>query len=230
MRPVVHLDNVTKRYPNVTALENVSLEIPPGVVCALLGANGAGKTTAIRILLGLEQVDSGTASVLGIDSSTGGLEIRSRVGYVAERPTLYDWMTVEEIGWFAAGFYPLGYAETYNRYIRRFGLDARKRIRELSKGMRAKVALSLSLAHSPDLLILDEPTEGLAPIVVRQIFDKLKELRSEGMTMLLVEQNFHFATRLSDTASIFGRGQCVWNGTCEALRSDTELHEKWLGV
>lgn len=78
MRPVVHLDNVTKRYPNVTALENVSLEIPPGVVCALLGANGAGKTTAIRILLGLEQVDSGTASVLGSTAAPAGW--RSAVG------------------------------------------------------------------------------------------------------------------------------------------------------
>jgi len=221
MRPVVHLDNVTKRYPNVTALENVSLEIPPGVVCALLGANGAGKTTAIRILLGLEQVDSGTASVLGIDSSTGGLEIRSRVGYVAERPTLYDWMTVEEIGWFAAGFYPLGYAETYNRYIRRFGLDARKRIRELSKGMRAKVALSLSLAHSPDLLILDEPTSGLDALVRREFLESMVDVAAEGRSVLLSSHQVAEVERVADMVAILLGGKLVCVERLEELKRTT---------
>ena len=95
------------------ALDDVSLAVPPGVVFALLGENGAGKTTAIRILLGLAEPDGGTAHVLGFDSRTQDLEIRRRVGYVSEQPTLYEWMTVAEIGWFAAGFYGGTYLDEY---------------------------------------------------------------------------------------------------------------------
>ncbi|MFG0333825.1 MAG: ABC transporter ATP-binding protein [Maioricimonas sp. JB049] len=221
MTPVVHLDNVTKRYRNVTALENVSLQIPPGVVCALLGANGAGKTTAIRVLLGLEPVDSGTASVLGIDSSTGGLEIRSRVGYVAEQPSLYDWMTVEEIGWFAAGFYPLGYAETYDRYTRRFALEPGKRVRELSKGMRAKVALSLALAHSPDLLILDEPTSGLDALVRREFLESMVDVAAEGRSVLLSSHQVSEVERVADMVAILLGGQLVCVERLDELKRTT---------
>ena len=116
MTPVVRLQNLSKRFGRVRGLDGVSFEVPPGCVCALLGANGAGKTTAIRILLGLERADSGTAEVLGMESRKHGLDIRRQVGYVPERPTLYDWMTVDEIGWFAAGFYPPGYQRVYDQY------------------------------------------------------------------------------------------------------------------
>src|SRR5438874_12136409 len=105
---VIQLQNVTKRYGSQVALDDVTLEVTPGVVCALLGENGAGKTTAIRLLLGLTQPDEGQATVLALDSSRQGQEVRSRVGYVAERPTLYEWMTVSEIGWFTGGFYGSG--------------------------------------------------------------------------------------------------------------------------
>ena len=113
MEPVIRLDRVTKRYGSQTALDHVSLDVPPGVVCALLGENGAGKTTAIRILLGLTEPDEGQAAVLGLDSTRQGQAVRSRVGYVPERPTLYEWMTVSEIGWFTAGFYGSGFFERY---------------------------------------------------------------------------------------------------------------------
>ena len=105
MEAVLAWQQVTKRFGRQTALDNISLAVPPGVVFALLGENGAGKTTAIRISLGLLAPDSGQSSALGLDSQHDDLQIRQRVGYVAEQPTLYDWMTVDEMGWFAAGFY-----------------------------------------------------------------------------------------------------------------------------
>ncbi len=113
MNPVIRLQSVTKQYGAQKALDHVSLDVQPGTVCALLGENGAGKTTAIRILLGLTEPDEGHATVLGLDSALQGQQIRSRVGYVPERPTLYEWMTVTEIGWFTAGFYPSGFYERY---------------------------------------------------------------------------------------------------------------------
>src|SRR5262249_38619133 len=106
MNPVIQLKSVTKQYGGEKTLDQGALEVSPGTVCALLGENGAGKTTAIRILLGLLPPDAGQATVLGLDSTADGQNIRSRIGYVPERPTLYEWMTVSEIGWFTAGFYP----------------------------------------------------------------------------------------------------------------------------
>jgi ABC-type Fe3+/spermidine/putrescine transport system ATPase subunit len=117
MPPVIRLDKLSKRFGPHVALNEVSFEVPPGTVFALLGDNGAGKTTAIRIMLGLLEANSGKAEVLGLDSATAGLEIRQRVGYVSERPTLYEWMTIEEIGWFAAGFYDDEYLPRYRRLI-----------------------------------------------------------------------------------------------------------------
>ncbi len=109
MKPVFCLSHVTKKYRYQVALDDVSLETGSGVVVALLGENGAGKSTALKILMGLVNADKGDASVYGLDSRMQGEEIRRRVGYVPEQITLYDWMTVGEIGWFSAGFYPVGY-------------------------------------------------------------------------------------------------------------------------
>src|SRR3990172_8485725 len=122
MNPVFRLDRVVKRFGARTALDGVSFEAPPGVVFALLGENGAGKTTAIRILLGLAKPTSGASQVLGLDSQRHGLEIRRRVGYVPEQPTLYDWMSVAEIGWFASGFYGDGFLARYQQLTGDFHL------------------------------------------------------------------------------------------------------------
>ena len=118
--PVIQMTRVSKSFGKQVALDDLSLEIPPGVVFALLGENGAGKTTAIRIMLGLARSDAGTSRVLGLDSLADDVAIRRQVGYVAEQPTLYEWMTVDEIGWFTAGFYPPGFLERYRRCVGRF--------------------------------------------------------------------------------------------------------------
>ena len=117
MTPVIRFQEVSKRFGADVALDRFSLEVPGGSVFALLGENGAGKTTAIRILLGLAEPDSGQSEVLGLASAAKGLEIRRRVGYVPERLTLYEWMTVEEIGWFTAGFYGERFLPEYRRLV-----------------------------------------------------------------------------------------------------------------
>lgn len=224
MTPVVRLQNVSKRFGRVTALDGVSFDVPPGRVCALLGANGAGKTTAIRILLGLERPDAGKTDVLGMDSQVHGLDIRRRVGYVAERPTLYEWMTVNEIGWFAAGFYPPGYQRTYEQYVERFQLDGRQKIKDLSKGMRAKVSLSLALAHRPDLLILDEPTSGLDPLVRREFLESMVDVASEGRSVLLSSHQVAEVERVADMVVILlgGRLVCI-EGLDDLKRATREV-------
>ena len=134
MTAVFEYQIVSKRFKDHMALDGVSMRGERGQVIALLGENGAGKTTAIKILLGLLAPDGGASRVMGLDSQTHGAEIRRRVGYMPDRPALYEWMTVREIGWFAAGFYPLGFQQRYEDLVQRFGLDD-KPIKSLSKGM-----------------------------------------------------------------------------------------------
>ena len=221
LKPVIEFSDVSKSFGNQQALDGVSLSIPPGVVFALLGENGAGKTTAIRILLGLTRQDSGTAHALGLDSSRDGVAIRRRVGYVSERPTLYDWMTVDEIGWFAAGYYPPGFLEQYRQLASHFELPAGRRLRQLSKGMRSKVALSLALAHQPELLVLDEPTSGLDAVVRREFLDSMVDLTANGRTVLLSSHQIHEVERVADTVAIIHRGQILICESLDTLKQNT---------
>jgi ABC-2 type transport system ATP-binding protein len=209
MENVIRLQNVTKRYGSQVALNNVSLEIPRGVVCGLLGENGAGKTTAIRLLLGLTEPNSGSVSVLGLDSTREGRQVRSRVGYVAERPTLYDWMTVSETGWFTAGFYGSGFLERYLRLTTEYQLPPQAKIKTLSKGMRAKVWLALALAHEPELLVLDEPTSGLDTLVRREFLEGMVDIAAAGRTVLLSSHQISEVERVADLVAILKQGKLL---------------------
>jgi ABC-2 type transport system ATP-binding protein len=209
MPPVIRLDRLTKRFGAEIALDQVSLEVPPGVVFALLGENGAGKTTAIRIMLGLAQPNSGHAQVLGLNSRKQGLNIRQRVGYVAERPTMYEWMTVEEIGWFTAGFYGPGFLPEYAKLVAQFGLPPKKKLKTLSKGTRAKVSLSLALAHQPELLVLDEPTSGLDAMVRREFLESMVDRASQGQTVFLSSHQITEVERVADIVAILRHGRLL---------------------
>ena len=207
MKPVVRLEKVSKRFGDQTALNELSLEVPPGVVFALLGENGAGKTTAIRIMLGLTEANAGRAEVLGLKSATQGLEIRRRVGYVPERPTLYDWMTVAETGWFAAGFYGDGYLSRYLELVDQFQLPERRKLKALSKGMRAKVSLALAMAHEPELLVLDEPTSGLDALVRREFLESMVDRAAAGQTVFLSSHQIGEVERVADVVAIIREGE-----------------------
>ena len=209
MEPIIQWENVTKRFGAQTALKNFSLDVPPGVVLALLGENGAGKTTAIRILLGLTESNAGRSRVSGLDSAAEGLAIRRRVGYVPERPTLYDWMTVSEIGWFTAGFYGDGFHARYLELADGFALPKRKKLKTLSKGMRAKVALSLSMAHNPEVLILDEPTSGLDAMVRREFLESMVDRAATGQTVLLSSHQINEVERVADIVAIIRGGELM---------------------
>ena len=209
MERVVRLEKITKRFGREVALNNVSLEVERGVVFALLGENGAGKTTSLRILLGLLQADRGRSEVLGLDSSRDGLEIRRRVGYVPERPTLYEWMTVSEIGWFTAGFYGGDFLPKYHELVDQFDLPPKRKLKALSKGMRAKVALSLAMAHEPELLVLDEPTSGLDALVRREFLESMVDIAASGRTVLLSSHQIDEVERVADAVAIVRQGELV---------------------
>ncbi len=209
MNDAIQLDRLSKRFKTTEALKNVTLSVPEGSVFALLGENGAGKTTAIRIMLGLERPDRGRARVLGYDSASEDLEIRRRVGYVPEVPDLYDWMTVQQIGWYATGFYPPGYWDRFLTMARDFRLDPKVKIKNLSKGMRAKVSLALALSHDPDLLILDEPTSGLDAMVRREFLESMVERAAEGRTVFLSSHQIHEVERVAEYVALIRQGELL---------------------
>lgn len=224
MEPVITFSQVSKRFGNVQALDQLSLRVQPGTVCALLGANGAGKSTAIRMMLGFESPDQGDIEVLGMKSATHPLEIRGRVGFVSDAPPLYEWMTVAEIGWFSAGFYPTGFQTTYEHLTRRFDLNPAQKIKNLSKGTRAKVALSLAMAHRPQLLIMDEPTSGLDPLVRREFLESMVDVAAEGRTVLLSSHQVGEVERVADDVVVLMNGRLICHERLDDLKqSVTEV-------
>ncbi|QDV68166.1 ABC transporter ATP-binding protein YtrB [Rosistilla carotiformis] len=207
MNPVIETQRLTMRFRGCDALTDVNLRVEPGTVFALLGENGAGKTTMIRILAGYQKPTSGSATVCGVDPGSDPLGVRRQIGYVSDAPALYDWMTVAEIGWFAASFYDVPFLDPYLESVRRYGLPEDRKIKHLSKGQRAKVALSLSLAHAPQLLILDEPTSGLDPMVRREFLESMIDLAATGRTVFLSSHQISEVERVADTIAIVHQGR-----------------------
>ncbi len=223
MNAQIALTQATKRFGKTVALDQVTWEVPRGVVFALLGENGAGKTTSIRALLGLETLDQGSAHVLGMDSRTQGIDIRRRVGYVPEQPVLYDWMTPNEIGWFTAGFYGDGFVQRFHQLMREYQVPTDRRIRELSKGMRAEVSLALALSHDPEVLILDEPTSGLDTLVRRRFLESMVDWAAEGRTVLLSSHQIGEVERVADRVAIMKSGRVLVCERLEQLKARLEL-------
>lgn len=214
---------VTKRFGKQTALDQVSFKGESGEVVALLGENGAGKTTALKILLGLLKPDAGESKVMGLDSQAQSAEIRRRVGYMPDRPALHEWMTVTEIGWFAAGFHPLGFQKCYQFLVQKFELPGDKPIKALSKGMQGKVSLALAMAHEPALLVLDEPTSGLDPLVRREFLESMIDVAASGRTVLLSSHQIAEVERVADKIAIIRQGRLVLFESMDVLKS--QVHE-----
>ena len=202
------------------ALQGVDLKVEAGSVFSLLGENGAGKTTLIRILTGFQRPSSGTVRVLGLDPIRNALEIRRRIGYVSDAPALYEWMRVDEIGWFASSFYPAGFLKNYRDMVAQYELPTNRKIKHLSKGQRAKVALALAVAHDPELLILDEPTSGLDPLVRRDFLESMVERAASGRTVLLSSHQMSEVERVTDRLAIIHEGKVGLEGPLSALRDE----------
>lgn len=223
MNPAIDVSQITKKFGSQKALDNVSFSVSPGTVFALLGENGAGKTTTIKLLLGLETADAGSLHALGLDCSHQGEEIRRRVGYIPERPALYEWMTAAEIGWFTAGFYPEPFEHEYRKLLEQYRVPTDRKIAQMSKGMRAKVALSLALAHQPELLILDEPTSGLDTLVRREFLESMVDIAAAGRTVLLSSHQISEVERVADIVAILREGELLTVESLDTLKC--QMHE-----
>lgn len=218
MSAVISVRGLEVHFKGCEALRGVDLEIPSGTVFALLGENGAGKTTLIRALTGFQRPSKGSCSVLGLDPERDAEAIRRRVGYVSDAPALYDWMQVGEIGWFAAAFYSEGFLDRFRELISHHEVPEARKIRALSKGQRAKVALALALAHDPELLILDEPTSGLDPLVRREFLESMLDRVATGKTVFLSSHQISEVERVADCVAILHQGRFRMHDTLTNLR------------
>ena len=222
MECAIRTTDLRRRFGNTPAVDGLDLAVPRGSVFGLLGRNGAGKTTTIRMLLNLLQPDSGDLEVLGLDPRRHSVNIRRRVGYVAEVPQLYGWMRVAELVHFTSRFYPDWRPDRATALLHQFGLDPRQRVRHLSRGMAAQLALVLALGHDPELVLLDEPSTGLDVVVRRDVLASIVEvIQQEGRTVLLSSHLVHEVERVADRVAVLEAGRLLVCAATEELKART---------
>jgi ABC-2 type transport system ATP-binding protein len=211
--------DLMKRYGSIAAVDGLSLSVPRGAVYALVGRNGSGKTTTIRMLLDLSLPDAGTARVLGMDCHAERVKVLERVGYVSDRPLLGSW-TGEQLVRFNRGFYSRWSDELVARYVRVFDIPMKQRFRNLSRGNQTKMWLMLALAQQPELLILDEPTAGLDPVVTDQLLRVLVEdVAAEGRTVFMSSHHLSEVERIADWVGMIDKGKLLLEAPMEELRA-----------
>ena len=202
---------LSKRYGRETALDGVDLRVPDGAVYVLVGANGAGKTTTFKVLMNLERADAGTAHVLGLDTVRRGPDVRAQVGYVPEQQGHpYRWMTCGRLLRHAAAYFP-AWDDAYAAHLgRALGLRLDRRAGTLSKGESRRLQLVLALAHRPPLLLLDEPTDGLDPVVRNRTLALLSEHLADSPTTVLVStHHVQEMESLADHVGVLREGRLV---------------------
>lgn len=215
----ITIEKLVVRYRGKPAVNGLSLQVPKGSVFALLGDNGAGKSTTMKVLAGLVPPNSGRAEILGFPCWSRAYDLRHRVGYVPEKPRFYDWMTVANIGWFTSSFHRQGFLEHYEEWITKLGMDRSKKLKELSKGGYARVGLALALAADPQVLLLDEPTSGLDLLTRREFLASLVELAAEGRTILISSHSIAELERFTSHVAFVKDGRVLMTSTLDDLRT-----------
>lgn len=196
----IETHDLTKRYGRFEAVSNLNLRVAAGRITGFLGRNGAGKSTTIKMVLGISRPSSGTGVVLGhrIDHAQQSRESRQHVAYVAEDKQTYAYMTVSEMIVFTRSFYDDWSVDIEQRFLKQFELPSQRKVKALSKGMRTKLALLLALARRPKLLILDEPSEGLDPVSIEELLQALVAAAADGTTIFFSSHQIAEVERVAD--------------------------------
>jgi len=229
----VNLQNVTKRYNEIVAVNNINLTINTGEIFALLGPNGSGKSTTLKMLMGLVQPTAGDVTVLGIDVDKDAVAIKRQVGYVPESPNVYEFLTGIEYLDFIADIYGISAAEKQqriNEYLKALQLEGREgdMINSYSDGMKKKISLISAFLHKPKLLILDEPLNALDPRSARIVKDYLHSLKAQGVTTILSTHVLEIAEAVCDRIGIMYQGNILALGTMSELRQMSKMESSGL--
>ena len=223
---MIRLKQLTKRYGKFTAVDGIELDVPRGELFGLLGPNGAGKTTTIRMIAGILRPSSGSVFVAGMDMHTRPLEAKARLGYIPDRPFVYDKLTGGEFLRFAAALYGHQGASVERRIdelLELFELSPWKNelTESYSHGMRQKLIISGALVHRPELIVVDEPMVGLDPKSARLLKELFRQFVDRGGTILMSTHTMEIAETMCDRIAIVYRGRIAAQGTMDDLRRDT---------
>jgi ABC-2 type transport system ATP-binding protein len=219
---VIDVRNLTKRYGDVTAVDDISLCIPPGSIFGLLGTNGAGKTTTFKCLLGLARPTKGEVSFSGNALQPALFE---RLSYMPERVALYEWMTGEQHLRLTKLAFERFDGARAAELAQLFGLNLRKRIKTFSKGQQSAMALVIAFSTHPEILVLDEPASGLDPVHQRHVLDLMIDAAAGGATVLFSSHQIGQVERAADHVAILHRGKLVLDGEVERLKAEVKIIE-----
>ena len=207
MDNLLEVKNITKEYKEFR-LKGISFKLSKGSIMGLIGPNGAGKTTTIKIIMNLLKSNSGEVKIFGLNYDENEKEIKNRVGYVGEEQYFYQNKTVIWTENFVSSFYKNWDKKIFNKFLDDFQISRTKKIKELSKGMKVKLSFAIALSHNPELLILDEPTAGLDPVIRRELLDLLlKKCQDEGKSVILSSHITDDITRIADYISFMVDGK-----------------------
>lgn len=218
---IIETKALRRTFDGKPAVSGLDLHVPTGSIFGFLGRNGAGKTTTIRLLLGLLKAESGHATMFGkaIEGPDSTAALRQRIGYVSENKHLYPYMTVQQIIRFTRPFFPNWRIDLERRYLELFDLPSDRKISALSKGMRTSLMLLLAISHGAELLILDEPTEGLDPVVTEIVLRELVALpATEGTTIFFSSHQLAEVEQVADQIAIIDRGRAIVTGALDDLK------------
>ena len=214
---------LTKQFGDTTVVDNLTLEIPQGNFLGLIGANGAGKSTTLKMRAGMLDQSSGTAEILGTKIEDLEPSHLSRIGYVPESHQIYRWMTIAETVWFCKKLNSRWNDKTCSELLKLFRLDTSKKVRSLSKGMLTKLGLALAISHDPEILLLDEPMSGLDPIARDEFLDGvLRTVSDMNCTVILSSHSIDDVQRMSDSIGLIHQGRLLMHRPTEEVLQETK--------
>lgn len=209
MREILEVKDLSKTYKDF-ALKNVSFSLEKGYIMGFIGPNGAGKSTTIRLIMNLIKKSGGIIKIFGLDHQAREIEIKNRLGFVYDENVFYEELTIQEMKGIVAPFYQRWDEKLFKSYLNRFSLDPKKKIKELSRGMRMKFALAIALSHHADLIIMDEPTSGLDPIVRSELLEILAEyIQDEEKAVFLSTHLTTDLDKIADYITFIHEGQIL---------------------